>query len=87
MSRLAFDHTFRRVPGGWTWWRVFVEVSPLRGSFEDGNGWTYAGVVHRWARRLGPVNVALLRLIGPDDEPYRAASPTPVPPSSTGRPR
>lgn len=68
---VTFDRTFRRVPGGWEWWRLHVSLSLMRGSFEDGNGWIYRGLVHRWGRRIGPLNLALLRLIGDQHEPYR----------------
>lgn len=68
---MGIDVVMRHVPGGWEWWRLHISVSLLRGSFESGTGWSYAGCIHRWARRIGPLNVALLRLIGDHDNPYR----------------
>lgn len=61
MNRVLVDHVTYRVPGS-TWWRLHASLSPVRGDFEDGNGWMYAGLIHRWAKRVGPLNLAAMRL-------------------------
>lgn len=55
------DTVIRWIPGS-IWWRLSISITPRRGSFEDGSGYAYAGLIYRWAKRVGPVNVALLRL-------------------------
>jgi hypothetical protein len=55
------DVTIRWIPRS-IWWRIFIEITARRGSFQNGNGYSYQGLIYRRAMRIGPVNVALLRL-------------------------
>ena len=58
---MVIDVTTRRIPGS-IWWRLHVSASWRRGDFEPGCGPMYAGLVYRWAWRVGPLNIAVLRL-------------------------
>lgn len=60
-ERVLFDVTVRWIPRS-MWWRFHASWSWRRGEFEDGNGYSYAGLIYRWAKRVGPLNLAALRL-------------------------
>ena len=60
-QRQVCDVVVRWIPGA-IWWRLAVSLGWRRGPFEPGCGPMYGGLVYRWAWRVGPVNVAVLRL-------------------------
>ena len=48
----------RRIPGH-IWVRLGITISR---TFEAGHGWSYHGIVHRDAWRIGPLGIYLLRM-------------------------
>jgi hypothetical protein len=58
---LSVDWCTRKLPGA-IWWRLFVQVRWHQGEFETGRTAMYAGLVDRWAYRVPPFNIAVMRL-------------------------
>lgn len=56
------DVVVRGLPGA-VWWRLSITASRHRGEFEDGHDDTlYAGLIERWGKRIGFLNLAVLRM-------------------------
>lgn len=53
------DVIIRHIPKLY-WLRIAVQVTLRRGEYEDGTGWMYAGLIWRWGRRIGPVNMTVM---------------------------